>query len=134
MSVLRWRLVDPSTGETWVFPRNPNKMTSPNEPKATTVFARNFNFADDKQGVSRVLQHHRNPYDWQFSGDIRTQAHYEALRDWARRVERLQLRDHFNRTWLIRFDSVELEELKPNARTPWRYSYTAKALIYGRLS
>lgn len=131
---IRWSLYDPSVTETWTMPRNPNKMTSPHPPKQTAIFARNFNFADDQAGISRVLQFRQQPYEWSFSGDIRTEQHYEDLRDWSRRVGRLELTDHFDRTWLIRFDSIDIDEQRPTARNAWRFTYTAKAIIYGRIS
>lgn len=132
--VHRWQLHDPSTSETYVFQRNPNKMTSPHPKKATTIFSRNFNFVDEKLGVGRVIQFRQEPYEWQFSGDIRTEAQYEDLRDWTRRVGRLELTDHFLRVWEVRFDSVEIDELRPRKTNYWRFGYTAKAIIYGRIS
>lgn len=134
LSVRRWVLHDPSTSETWTFPINPNKMTSPHPTKTTTIFARNYNFEDTKAGVGRVLEYQQEPYDWQFSGVIRSQQHYTDFRDWCHRVHRLELTDHLGRTWRIRFDSVDLEEQKPTLRKDWRFSYTAKAIMYGRVS
>lgn len=131
---IRWSIHDPWTGETWVFPMNPNRMTSPHPAKSSTIFSRNANQVDDTTGISRVLQQRQSPYEWQFSGVIRTQQHYESLRDWARRLERLELKDHFGRIWSVRFDSVDINEQRDTARNPWRFEYTAKAIVYGRLA
>lgn len=130
----RWSLYDPSTSETWTFPINPNKMTSPHPAKSSTIFARNVSQVDDSTGISRVFQQRQEPYEWSFSGVIRSQEHYEDFRDWARRVVRLRLTDHFGRVWSIRFDSVDMDEQKPTFRHPWRFTYTAKATVYGRIS
>lgn len=134
MAMPRWVLHDPATAETWTFPMSPNKMTSPHPPKAATIFSRNVSQADDAGGINRVLMQRRSPYEWQFSGVIRTEAQHDDFKDWLRRTGRLEITDHFSRTWSVRFDSVEINEQKPTFRNNWRYEYTAKAIIYGRVS
>lgn len=131
----RWILFDPATDEQWEFPRSPNRMTSPHPPKNTTIFSRTIGHPSNLgAGVSRVMQFRQQPYEWSFSGDIRTQEHYEAFIQWTRKTGRLHVTDHFDRTWEIRIDSVELDEQQQTARKPWKFAYTVRANIYGRIS
>lgn len=128
----RWTLVDPDTSESWEFPRNPKAMTSPHPPKNTTIFARAA-ATPGVAGVCRVLQFRQSPYEWQFTGDIRTEEHYDTLIEWCKKSNRLELTDHLGRTWQIRIDSMDLNEQRPTARNDWRFEYTVKANIYGEI-
>lgn len=142
-SVKRWEIRDTKTGETYLFPMNPNKMTSPHAPRKTTVFARSGGampgylysggrFAN--HAVARVMQYRQEPYTWQFSGRIITLQQYEDFLDWTGRVARLEISDHLGRTFSVRMDSFELSEKKPTPRRPYRFEYTVTALIYGQVS
>lgn len=130
----RWTLVDTVTSEAWEFPRNPHEMTSPHPPKNTVIFSRSPIGGAGTEGVSRVLQFRQAPYEWSFTGRIRTQAHYDSFVAWTKKTGRLQLTDHLLRTWSIRITAVDLTEERPTARTAWRFEYTVKATIYGRIS
>jgi hypothetical protein len=134
--VNRWTLYDPATTESWEFPRNPNRMTSPHPPKNTTIFARTHGHPETSPdgGMSRVIQFRQTPYEWSFSGDIRTQEHYETFLVWTTKTGLLTITDHFNRVWSIRIDSVELEEQRPSANKAYKFRYTVRAAIYGRVS
>jgi hypothetical protein len=133
--VNRWTLVDPATDEEWEFPLNPNQMTSPHPPKNHQIFARGIgNNSSSSNGISRVLAFRQQPYEWSFSGAIRDEQQYQDFLTWTRKTGRLELTDHFLRTWQIRIDSVDLEEQRPTARRSHRFTYTVKAIIYGRVT
>lgn len=121
----RWSLRDPATNEIWVFPHNPKKMTSPHPPKQTQIFSRGIG------GISRVLQYRQAPYEWQFSGVIRTEEHFSGLTDWTKKTGIVHLTDHLGRTWRIRMQALELDEKRPSRRSDWRFEYTVRATIYG---
>lgn len=127
----RWTLLDPATEVSWVFPRNPNAMTSPHPPRNHVIFSRGVGGGT---GVSRVIAFRQEPYEWSFSGDIRTEAHLTAFQAWTARTGRLHVTDHLGRTWEVRIDSVDLDELPNSPRNSWRFSYTVKTIIYGRVS
>jgi hypothetical protein len=130
--VQRWVLHDPLLNESWTFPVNPNAMTSPHGPRNLTVHATRPALGANTAG--RVIEHNMDPYDWQFSGFIRTQEHHDELERWSKKVNRLELTDHLGRTWAIRFTSFAPDEQKPRATTPWRFNYEAHALNYGAVA
>lgn len=129
----RWTWSDPATGESWEMPRNPHEMTSPHGPRNLTIFSRN-GYGDGAGGVSRVIERRAEAYVWSFTGKIRTPEHYAAFLHWTKKVHRTRITDHFGRTWEIRTESVEIEELKPTPRRTHRFDYTVKATMYRQVS
>jgi len=126
----RWTLFDQALAEAWTFPVNPNKMTSPHGPRSLTILSTApTNTTSSSHG--RVVEGNMEPYEWQFSGSIRTQEHHDELRRWTRKVNRLMLTDHFDRTWWVRFTGFEVDEKRPSTHTDWRFDYTIKAINYG---
>lgn len=133
----RWRLYDPATGERWEFIHNPNQMTSPHLPRAISIFVTPplYNPAvEARGGMARVHETNTQPYEWSFSGWIREEAQYEQLLHWTRKVTRLQLTDHFGRTWWIRFKEFDPDEQRPSHRSDWRFDYDIKATMYGAVA
>lgn len=123
--------VDPVSGlpEKWVFPINPKKMGSPfiqHETTATPVSA--------IDGEARTWRKPLKPYGWKFSGSIRTKDHYDTLLAWFNKARRLQVTDHYNRTWDIQIMGVEMTPLHTSRTVAWRYAYTISTLMYGRVS
>lgn len=132
----RWTLHDPTTNETYVFPLNPNKMTTPHSPRNFNIIATAPSGAltgGSRQGMGRVVELARDPFEWSFSGRIKTEAHYDRLLAWSNKVHRIQLSDHFGRTWLVRVLDFNPNELTPTPRISWRYEYDFKVLNYGEL-
>lgn len=125
----RWTLTDASSLDSWEMPISPNKMTSPHGPKNSTIFAR----PSGGPGITRVLQFRQAPFEWSFSGVIRTQQHYDAFVEWTAKTGRLWVDDHLGRRWEVRVNSMELDERKPTFVHPWRYDYTVKTTMYGQV-
>jgi hypothetical protein len=66
-----------------------------------------------------------------FSGFIRTQEHHDALLRWCRKVNRLELTDHFGPHLVDPHHPVRPHEKRPSMRVPWKFDYTVKAIMYG---
>lgn len=133
----RWVLRDPASDETWTFPVNPNKMTSPHAARSFNILATAPSVVANghsRGGLGRVIEGNPEPYEWSFSGFIREQQHFEDLLYWTRKVNRLELTDHLGRTWRIRFLVFNPDEQRPTARHPWRFTYDVKALNYGAVA
>lgn len=128
--VQRWTLHDPRLDETYVFPVNPNAMTSPHGPRSLTILA-TAPVNDAPNSAGRIIEAQPDPYEWQFSGFIRTKGHHDALHKWARKVNRVELTDHLDRTWSIRFTQFDPTEQRPREYVPWKFTYTVKAIMYG---
>jgi hypothetical protein len=115
---------------------NPNQMTSPHPKKNSVPFPKSSATGPAKgwYGVARVHQHRQLPYEWSFSGLVRSEAHYNDLLEWTAKTGKVHITDHFERTWEVRVDSLELDEQRDTARNAWRFQYTVKVIIYGRVS
>lgn len=132
----KWELYDPNSGERDLFPINPNVMTSPHRPTNAQLFTAYAIpiMADNEQAVALVLNAKREPHEFEFSGVIRSEEHYDMLIAWSKKRTKIELTDHLERTWQIRLLNLDLEERRPTARTAWRFRYTMTALMYGEVS
>lgn len=132
----RWVLNDPATSETYVFPFNPNQMTSPHRPDSSKYFtASPVPMAQSNVGsYAPVLQGKRDPYEWSFSGVIRDKEQHDAMLRWFTKKTLVDLTDHLGRTWRVRFTALTLDERKPTPRHPWRFDYTMTTLMHGQVT
>lgn len=126
---MRWTLHDPVAGDTWAMPINPNTMT-------TLVATKKFDTTagTGADGRVRTLAEPIAPFEWSFGGVIRAQDQYDALADWCTRPNPIELSDHFGRTWLVLLEAFDPDEKRPTLRTAWRFDYTVRAHVLGRLA
>ena len=131
----RWTWYDPDLDESWEMQRNPDQMTTPHPPRNATIFSRSIGGLNNVgNGVSRVLAFRQRPFEWSFSGNVRTEEMHGLLIAWTQRTNRLEITDHFDRTWVVRIDSCDIQEQRQTANNAWRFRYTVKAIIYGSAS
>jgi hypothetical protein len=126
--MMRWQFHDLAVGDDYTVEYNPNTMSTPHAPRQTNRSPRHLD------GAVRAVRPPTQAAEWTFGGFIRTQAHFEALADWAGRGNLTELTDHLNRVWLVRFVQFDEQEKRPTAQSAWRFTYQIKALVYGRLS
>ena len=129
MAVHRWRFIDPSSGDYYVFEHNPKEMTSPFPRRnitAQTTTAIN--------GQVVLMEGNPGPAEWTFRGSIRSKAHYDALRSWVYddqgrpRSRRIIILDHFGRqleALLLSFNPTPKRALN----VYWRHEYEMTALV-----
>lgn len=131
----RWQFYDPETGDLYSFEMNPNKMTTPHRPDNVRIFsAYDVPRTTNVGGTwSRVLMGKREPFQWQFSGRFRSETQYEAFVEWLGKHTLIHVKDHFERTFLVRLTDLELEERKPTRYRDWRFQYTFTAYMHGEL-
>lgn len=129
MAVYRWRFIDPTNGQQYVFEHNPKRMNSPfprrNVTAATTTAV---------NGQTILTEGNSAPAEFTFGGSIRSKAHYDALRSWVYdddgrpRTGRIIIVDHFGR----QLDAV-LMSFSPEPKTTlnvyWRHEYEINALV-----
>jgi hypothetical protein len=111
--------------ETYVFPINPARMTSPNAQRVLTV---EHTTAPDGQPMT--FEGMPLGVSWSFEGNVLTQDHYEALERFFAYNCRVWLTDHFGRAWIVALESIDFTEVRA-LYNPWSHSYKAKALILG---
>lgn len=126
----RWTLTDPATSETWEMPINPDTATSPHAPKSIKT-AYGIRSGEDRV---RSFKGVASAKSWEWSGVIRTEAHYETYVTWAAKPGEIHVTDHLGRTWEVFIEAFVPEERKPTKTTPWRYRYTVRALVMRRVS
>lgn len=122
--VIKWVLDDPlGSPSQYIFPINPNAMTSPFGSKNITARA-----STGPNGTKIAWEGAQGPTDWQWTGDLFSQQMYDALRAWVGKGNRVFLTDHLLRRW-----DVYLTEFTPIPKRsvlyPWRNTYTMKALV-----
>lgn len=125
---VRWVLHDVATDESWTMPINPDSMSSPLSKRVLRVTTGQIG------GRKRVFQTPPQPQEWEWSGVIRTKAHYDALVDWAKRSVEVDVTDHLERTFRVFINAFVPEERPPTPQTPWRGRYTMKTTILGRIA
>lgn len=129
-AVLRWRLRDVETGDTWTMPINPNQMSSPTRGRnISTVYG-------TRKGPHR-LRSFQTPTDaaeWTFGGVIRTEQHYLDLVEWAKKDRKVRITDHLGRTFEVLMEALDAVDRRPTPAAPWRMTYTMKTLLLRRIA
>lgn len=126
---LRWKFVDPATGDEWTHPINPNTMSAP--PLSVKTLRTG---SGSRRGVDR-LRGFRAPapaQDWQFGGVIRTREHHDALHEWAKKDRLIEVHDHLGRVFEVVITGFTPSDRQPTARTPWRLTYQMRTLMLRR--
>jgi hypothetical protein len=123
---LRWQFYDRVVGDTYTVEYNPDTMTSPHPKRQTTAYP-------SGTGRVRTMRAASPPTEWNFGGFIRTETTLNTMVTWAKRGNLMELTDHLNRTWLVRFVQFDEQEQIPTPRAPWKFRYQVNALIYGRI-
>lgn len=123
--VRRWVFFDPSNGEQWVFPVNPNKMNSPFPPRNITM-AHGTHAGPNR--IRAMDMAPSGPASWTFGGVILTRAQHEALTDWASRNRMLRLTDHLGRTFEVVVQNFNPTDRRPTPGRPWRGQYEMTCL------
>jgi len=124
----RWKFVDPydtnpATRE-YVFPWNPNTMSSPFAPRAITALT-----TTAVNGQALVWEGNRTPVQWTFGGTCRDSEQYEALRAWTlERNSRIWLYDHFGRRLVVNLMGFDPTPKRAVGRY-WLHEYTITALV-----
>lgn len=122
--IQRWVFTDPSTGESYTVPINPNAMTPLFPAKQLT-----FQATTAIDGQLLMWEGQPQPQDWQFSGDILDEAHHEALRSWVYDHQgRLQITDHFGRQLLVVLRSFEPTPKRAVGKY-WRHTYLVRGTV-----
>ncbi len=126
MSVVRWIFHDTVSDESVTLPYNPNGMTSPFLAQRTDRAPKS-----PIDGEIRAIRAKAPPKEWTFTGFIRSQEHHDLLLSWGQRVTPIEVTDHLNRTFLVRFVEFSVDEKKPTKKTGWRFTYTMRCLTFG---
>lgn len=71
---------------------------------------------------------------WSFGGSIRTQAHYDALREWARKDNVVRVTDHMNRSFELILSQFKPDRKAGKRRGDYRMKYQMTAQFLRRLT
>jgi hypothetical protein len=122
VTVLRWKLIDPSNTDVYTFPRNPLSMTSPYRVKAVTA-------SSTTNGKILLTEGAQTAQQWSFSGPLLDKQNLLDLLDWTYdRRRRVLIQDHFSRQISCYLTGLDVQ---PKRRTGYYYShdYTINALV-----
>lgn len=125
MPRIGWRFEDAVDGTIEIMPINPNAGASPKYQKTLTKATTT---AGGVQGQVVIFEGADTPVQFDFSGALLTQAHYEFIyRAWAKRHP-VRLTDDLGRSFTIYIESFSPE--RQLSRTyPWKHTYQATAVV-----
>ena len=127
VTVERWRFINPANGTFYQFPNNPREMSEVFPQRNITAMT-----TAALNGQPLLWEGAVAPWEWTFSGDILTRAHYEAMQTWfyTRSIGTFQIRDHYGRVF-----NVSPLQFKPKPKTTvgmyWRSTYDCRVLVLG---
>lgn len=124
-NVKRWVFQDvkATPDEVYHFPHNPERMTAPFGRKRVAYAA-----TTAVNGQKIVFEGSAPPVEWKFSGDILTQAHYDAFTAWFNKQTRIWITDHFGRAWLCYITEFTATPRR-SINFPYRHEYEMTALV-----
>lgn len=124
----RWKLSTIDGAQSYTFEISPNSQDNP-------LPARGYNWEYHHQMGWSGRRSGRTPKQWQFSGTLLSQAHYDALLVWVGKRVKITLTDDRGDRYLIRLLSFQpVQAAGGRGNTPWRMTYTMQALVYEALS
>lgn len=126
MILTKWVLHDPVAGDSYTMTRNPRTMTSVTPSNQTNTWPTAF-------AVRLAFRTGRKPTPWEFTGAVAARVDYEAMDDWARRPNAIEVTDHYGRVHLVVPVSFEPKPRRSRSNY-WRFDYTFKALYVRRIS
>lgn len=128
MALQRWLFHDPDGAMLdWTFPMNPASMQEPEIGDAVQINNVNSLIGSHDPQVPQPA------VSWQFEGVVYTNADHDRFEEWMLNARPIDLTDHFNRTWRIYLENVDLVRAATRRR-PERYKYTARAQVLERVA
>lgn len=127
MPVKRWVFTDEHAAESWTVPQNPNEMTGLFGEKAVSMRT-----TTAVSGQAIMFEGNTPLTQWEFSGTVRTREHFEELRRWVNKRNRIIITDHFGRTipcYLIGFAPIPRRAID----VYWLHDYTVRAIVTGAI-
>lgn len=124
----RWLFQDPqATLADYRVPINPNRMSSP-------YLGKQLDTLPNLRGRLRTRQSPPVPFEWTFSGVIRTQAHHDSLLAYSQADNNIHITDHLGRQWDVIPQRFNPTEKRPSVRIADKYDYEFVSLVIGRLA
>lgn len=122
----RWRLASLNGTEVYDFEINPNQAESPHLNRGIA-----WEFNGPALGWSGRREG-RTPLAWSFSGVLRSQEQYEALRLWVGKRKKVRLTDDRGDSLILRLTEFSPTQVggARGRHAPWRMTYTVNALVY----
>jgi hypothetical protein len=122
--VVRWRIFDPDTDETWVFPMNPKSGALPARERP---IAQQAVSATDSKAVL-LFEGSENARTIGWDGTILTQEFYEAMLDWFDTRHQVRLTDDLGQQWWVYLTKFTPKRINRHSH-PWAMTYEAECII-----
>lgn len=120
----RWTLSTLDGLDTYTVPINPNQADSALRDQTLTWFL------DSSAGFTG-MRAKRAPVPWSFSGVVRSQEHYDALMEWARKRQRVRILTDLGELLEVRITGFQPDRGAPPRRNvEWRHTYKVSALVF----
>jgi hypothetical protein len=120
-----WRWEDPVEGTVVIMPINPNAGASPKFQKS---LSKKTTTAPGSLGQALIFEGADEPSQFDFSGVLLTEQHYNFILNAWRKRHPVRLTDDLGRTFTIYLESFTPERQRNNTY-PWKHTYQATAVI-----
>lgn len=128
MARIGWRFEDAVEGTVEIMPINPNAGASPKYQKQLTKATTT---ASGGQSQVVIFEGADQPTQFDFSGVLLTEAHYDFIyRAWSKRHP-VRLTDDLGRTFTIYIESFAPARQLSHTY-PWKHTYQATAVVLDR--
>jgi hypothetical protein len=118
---MTWTLTDPQTAAVYTFSPGPNKGGEP-------TYEKDPKLAESPLDVPFLVFGQDKVMTISLSGDLTTQAQYNALRDWAAKPYPVVLTDYLGRSISIYITDYQPKRIR-HAGAPWFHQWTLAANV-----
>lgn len=125
MARIGWRWEDAVEGTVAIMPINPNAGASPRFAKTLT---KQTTTAPGQLGQPLIFEGSDEVSQFDFSGVLLTQEHYDFLYNVWRKRHPVKLTDDLGRSFIIYLESFAPERARNNTY-PWKHTYQATSVI-----
>jgi hypothetical protein len=124
MSVVRWRIFDPDTDTTWVFPMNPKSGALP--ARQRNIAQQAVSAVDSKQVL--LFEGSENARTISWDGMILTEQFYLDILKWFDTHHQVRLTDDLGQTWWVYLTKFNPKRVNKHSH-PWAMTYDVECLI-----
>lgn len=120
---VRWHLTDPATSEDYEFEINPNEGGSPQRKRlvdSTPTVA--------PDGIPIIYEGRESPIELSWSGILRTEEQFNAIRKWYNKRHQILLTDDLGRTMWIYIIGFSPNRVRAQ-QAPWKHEYSIEARV-----
>lgn len=120
----QWKFTDPVTAAVYTFGIGPNEFDGPTRRKRI-----GYEYPTALDGNVIIFEGRDEARTIRFSGSILTSVQYEAMKTWFNKRYQLYITDDNGIQYTIYITSFDPKRVRGTRLYPFRYTYTAEAVV-----